>query len=159
MSVQNHTLVAIFPNFAEGARAIRSLEQRGFAPGDVEAVDDDAGAASEVAAHSHARMGFFVGLAFGAVLTLAAVFVGGLDRYPVAAAVGAFWVIGGFAMVGLVLGHEIVRRAPDAPLFAQAVRDGGMVVAVNCGDRCGVAERVLDEAGAVEVRDETPDAR
>jgi hypothetical protein len=155
MALRGHTLVAIFPSFARAAGAIRSLEARGFDPAHVEAVADDAGAASEVAARTYARMGFFGGLAFGALLALTAVVIGDLGRYPVAVAVGAFWVVGGFAMIGLVLGREIVRRAPDGPLFAQAVRDGGTVVAVDCGERCDVAHEIFDQAGAADVRDET----
>jgi hypothetical protein len=157
MALRGHTLVAIFATSARASGAIRSLEARGFDPADVEAVADDAGAASEVAARTYARAGFFGGLALGALLVLSAVVVGDLGRYPVAVAVGAFWVVGGFAMIGLVLGREIVRRAPDAPLFAQAVRDGGIVVAVDCGDRCDVAHQIFDESGAASVRDETPE--
>jgi hypothetical protein len=158
MAVREHTLVGIFPSSTGAAGAVRSLEARGFDPSDVEIVGDDAGAASEVAARTYARAGFFVGLAIGLVLALAAAFIGGLARYPTGALVGAFWIVGGFAVVGLVLGREVVRRAPDAPLFAEAVRQGGAVVAVSCGDRCDVAERVLDEAGAAAVRDETPES-
>jgi hypothetical protein len=157
MAQRGHTLVAIFPSFARAAGAIRSLEARGFDPAQVEAVADDAGAASELAGRTYARVGFFGGLALGAVLVLSAVIVGDLVRYPVAVAVGAFWVVGGFAMIGLVLGREVVRRAPDAPLLAQAVRDGGAVVAVDCGDRCDVAHEIFDESGAADVRDETPE--
>jgi hypothetical protein len=157
MAQRSHTLVAIFPSFVRAAGAIRSLEGRGFDPAHVEAVADDAGAASELAGRTYARPGFFGGLALGALLVLSAVVVGDLGRYPVAVAVGAFWVIGGFAMIGLVLGREVVRRVPDAPLFAEAVREGGMVVAVDCGDRCDVAHQIFDESGAADVRDETPE--
>ena len=155
---RHHTIVATFPDFRGAASATRSLEARGFDPADVEVVADDPGAASEVAARTYGREGFFAGLAIGTLLVLAAIFVGGLYRTPIAAAVGAVWVIGGFAVIGLVLGRDVIRRAPDAPLFADAVRDGGAVVAVDCGDECDVAERLLDASGATAVRDEQPES-
>ena len=68
MALRGHTLVAIFPTSTRGSGAIRSLEARGFDPAHVEAVADDAGAASEVAARTYARVGFFGGLALGALL-------------------------------------------------------------------------------------------
>jgi hypothetical protein len=158
-ATRHHTLVAIFGSFAGAATALRSLEAAGFDPAHIEVVSDDARAASEVAARSYGREGFFGGLLLGAALVLVAVFFGGLGAWPVASAVGSVGVIGGFAVIGLVLGRAIEVRAPDAPRFAAAVRDGGAVVAVDCDTNCDVAESVFAETGANEIRDETPQTR
>jgi hypothetical protein len=158
-ATRHHTLVATFGSFAGAAAALRSLEAAGFDPAHIEVVSDDARAASEVAARSYGREGFFGGLLLGAVLVLVAVFIGGLGAWPIASAVGSVGVIGGFAVIGLVLGRAIEVRARDAPRFAAAVRGGGAVVAVDCDTNCDVAESVFGETGANEIRDETPQKR
>jgi hypothetical protein len=153
-----HTLVAIFPSFGTAVGAVRSLEDAGFDPAHVEVVGDDPRAAAEVAARTYGREGFVGGLALGTALVLAAVFLGGLNTWPVASVIGSVGVIGGFAVIGLVLGRAVEVRARDASLFAAAVRDGGAVVAVDCDANCDAAAALLHEAGATQVRDETPEA-
>jgi hypothetical protein len=155
MAASGHTRVAVFSSFGEAMKGIHSLEVAGFDPSQIEVVAGDERAASEVAARTYGREGFFGGLIVGLLLVLAAVFIGGLSAYPVASIVGSVGVIGGLAVIGLVLGRALERRAPDAPLFAAAVRDGGAVISVDCGTKCDIAERLLHESGAADVRDES----
>jgi hypothetical protein len=155
MAASGETRVAVFPSLGEALKGIHSLEVAGFDPSQIEVVAGDERAASEVAARTYGREGFFGGLLLGAVLVLGAVFIGGLSRYPVASIVGSVGVIGGLAVIGLVLGRALERRAPDAPLFAAAVRDGGAVISVECGSKCDTAERLLHESGASDVRNES----
>jgi hypothetical protein len=93
----------------------------------------------------------------GIAFTVSVVLMGGsaMPVNSVGFVIGALGVIGGLGFIGLVFGRSIVRRSPDAAVFASEVERGDVLVAVQCdGDRCENARDVLVSAGAADVREE-----
>ncbi|SRR5712692_9287292 len=154
------TVVGIFGNDRRAAEAMRSLDAAGFDPDRVQMVEGDPSLAAEVGGRTYAREGFIGGLILGLLVVAGFSVWGDLGRDVVGLIVGGVGVVGGMATIGLVVGRTIDRHAPDAGLFARTVRNGGAIVSVRCvADECDFAARVLDGAGAREVRDEPgPDA-
>jgi hypothetical protein len=159
-TMPSKTVVGIFGNDRRAAEAMRSLDAAGFDPDRVQMVEDDPSLAAEVGGRTYAREGFIGGLILGLLVVAGFSVWGDLGRDVVGLIVGGVGVVGGMATIGLVVGRTIDRHAPDAGLFARTVRNGGAIVSVRCvADECDFAARLLDGAGAREVRDEPgPDA-
>ncbi len=152
---RRHTVVGIFLNDRQGVAAMHALDRAGFEPGRIEMVADDASRAAEVGATTFATMGFIVSALIGIAIVVAVSLWGDLGRDPFGLALGSLGVIGGFAVIGLVIGRTLGHHAPDAAVFARAIHRGGAVVSVQCaGSERIRALEVLNEAGARTVRDE-----
>lgn len=150
-----HTIVGIFRNDARAIDAVHSLDAAGFPASRVQMVADDPSRAAEVGGKTYALQGFVLGALFGVAVVAAFTMMGDLGRNPVGLVVGGIGVVGGLAVIGLVVGRTVGRHAPDAHAFERAVSGGGAVVSVQCDDdECDLATRVLDGAGATTVRDE-----
>jgi hypothetical protein len=137
--------------------AVAALTRAGFGPEAVDIVVGDPEMARDVGGRSFVRAGVLVGVLIGVVFALVVVSMGGAQMLanPVGLAIGAIGTIGGLAFIGLVLGRSVVRRSPDAALFASEVERGDALVCVCCdGDSCDEAEEVLKSAGAADVRRE-----
>jgi hypothetical protein len=150
-----HTVVGIFSTDRRAIEAVHSLDAAGFAASRVQMVGDDPSRAAEVGGKTYAPHGFILGALAGVGVVFVFSAMGDLGRDPVGLAIGAVGVVGGLAVIGLVIGRTIGRHAPDAHEFAEAVEHGGAVVSVQCeGEECDRAVRVLDGAGAAAVREE-----
>ena len=118
-------------------------------------VADDASRAAEIGATTFATTGFIVSALLGIVVVVAVSVWGDLGRDPFGLALGSLGVVGGFGVIGLVIGRTLGHHAPDAAAFARAIRRGGAVVSVQCAGAERVrAMEVLNGAGARTVRDE-----
>ncbi len=150
-----HTIVGIFGNDRTALEAVRSLDAAGFEASRVEMVGDDPSRAAEMGGKTFASQGFVAGAIVGLIVTAVFTIMGNLQVNPVGLVVGGIGVVGGLAVIGLVIGRTIGRHAPDAHAFEGAVRHGGAVVSVQCtAAERDLAARVLDGAGATSVRDE-----
>ena len=150
-----HTVVGIYRTDQRAIAAVHSLDAAGFAASRVQMVADDPSRAAEVGGKTYAPHGFVLGALFGVVVVAVFTAMGDLGRDAVGLAIGAIGVVGGLAVIGLVIGRTIGRHAPDSHEFADVVGHGGAVVSVRCsGEECDLAVRVLDDAGATAVRDE-----
>lgn len=157
-----HTLVGVFGTGRRAVEAVRSLDAAGFPASRVQMVDDDPSRAAEVGGRTYAPHGFVLGGLFGVLVTIGFTIWGGLAAINLFGVfLGSVGVVGGLATIGLVIGRTVGRHAPDAPDFAEAVRQGGAVVSVQCTDaERDLAARVLDGSGAAAIRDEPgPEAR
>lgn len=152
-----HAVVADFPSREDAAKALSELERSGFRPEEVSIVAGDPELARDLGGRSYVRLGVVTGIVVGLLFTVSFLLMGGsaMATNPVGLAIGAAGVIGGLGFIGLVFGRSIVRRCPDAPLFASEVERGDALVAVTCEhDRCSRAREVLSGVGAADVRDE-----
>jgi hypothetical protein len=132
-----------------------ALDRAGFEPGRVEMVADDASRATEIGATTFATVGFIAGALIGIVVVVAVSVWGDLGGDPFGLVLGSLGVVGGFAVIGLVIGRTLGHHAPDAAAFARAIRGGGAVVSVQCaGAERARAIEILNGAGARTVRDE-----
>jgi hypothetical protein len=153
--VRRHTVVGMFPTDRAGVAAMYALDRAGFEPGRVEMVADDPPRAAEIGATTFATAGLIVSALFGFAVVVAVAVWGDLGRDPFGLVLGSLGVVGGFAVIGLVIGRTLGHDAPDAALFARAIRRGGAVVSVQCiGTQRDLAMEVLSGAGARAVRDE-----
>ena len=149
------TVVGIFNNDHKAAEALRSLDAAGFNADRVQMTADDPSRAAEIGGKSYAIPGAFAGLVAGVLIAAAFTVAGNLANNIVGLLIGSVGVIGGLTAIGFVIGRAMGRHSPDAHLLAGAVRSGGAVVSVQCSDEDrDLAARVLDGAGAREVRDE-----
>jgi len=150
-----HTVVGIFPNEGEAVAAMHALDLAGFEAGRVQMVADDPSRAAEVGRNTYPARGFIVGAIIGIVLVGVLGIWGNLGNDPVEFVIGSIGAVGGFAVIGLVVGSTLGRNAPDATAFARAIRRGGAVVSVQCpGEERNRAMQVLNGAGAQTIRDE-----
>jgi hypothetical protein len=150
-------VIGDFPRRDTLGKTLQTLGREGFRPEDISIVADDPELARDLGGRSYVRMGVAAGVAAGIVFTAAVILMGGsaMPVNSVGFVIGALGVIGGLGFIGLVLGRAIVRRSPDASLFAKEVERGDVLVAVCCtGDTCRHARDVLLEAGAADVREE-----
>jgi hypothetical protein len=137
--------------------AVAALTRAGFGPESVDILAGDPEMARDVGGRSFVRAGVLTGVLIGVLFSILVVSMGGAQMLgnPVGLAIGAIGTIGGLAFIGLVLGRSIVRRSPDAALFASEVERGDALVTVCCGgDSCDKAEAILVEEGASDVRRE-----
>jgi hypothetical protein len=149
------TIVGIFSNDRTAVEAMRSLDAAGFNADRVQMTSDDPSRAAEVGGKTYALEGGIAGALLGLAVVVGFTIWGNLARDPVGLVIGAIGVIGGFVGIGFVIGRTLGRHAPDAHLFARVVEYGGAVVSVQCADEeCDLATKVLDGAGAREIRDE-----
>lgn len=149
------TIVGIFSSDRKAVEAMRSLDAAGFDADRVQLTADDPSRAAEVGGKTYAIEGGIGGFIAGVVVVVGFSAWGNLATNPVGLVIGAIGVVGGLTAIGFVIGRAMGRHAPDAHLFARAVRDGGAIVSVQCvADDCDFAAQVLDGAGAREVRDE-----
>lgn len=113
--------------------------------------------ARDVGGRSYVRVGVLIGALVGVLFAVLVLTMGGpaMATNPVGFTIGAIGVVGGLAFIGLVFGRSIVRRSPDAALFASEVERGDALVCVCCeGETCEQAREVLVSAGASDIRDE-----
>jgi hypothetical protein len=157
MAARAHTLAAVFPSHDAAARGVRCLEQVGFEPWRIEVVEDPR-RADLIGLRNYARHGLVAGFIVGVAFVVLGVFVWHVALPGVEGVVAPVAVIGGWSLIGLLLGLGIKRRGPDAALFESALREGAAVVAVRCTEDCAVAEHAFAEAGAYDVLDETASA-
>ncbi len=149
------TVVGIFINDHNAAEALRSLDAAGFNADRVQMTADDPSRAAEIGGKSYAIPGAFGGLVAGVLLAAGFTVAGNLANNIVGLVIGSIGVIGGLTAIGLVIGRAMGRHSPDAHLLAGVVRSGGAVVSVQVSDEDrDLAARVLDGAGARDVRDE-----
>lgn len=137
--------------------AVAALARAGFGPEKVDILSGDPEMARDIGGQSFVRAGVVTGVLIGVLFALLVVSMGGAQMLanPVGLVIGAVGTIGGLAFIGLVFGRSIVRRSPDAALFASEVERGDALVCVCCeGDSCEKAEAILVEAGASDVRRE-----
>src|SRR3990172_5365756 len=142
-------VVADFPDRRTVGAAIASLARAGFGPGRVDIVSGDP--AGDIGGRSYVRAGVLTGVLVGLLFAAVMLVMGGPAMLvnPVGFAIGAIGTVGGLAFIGLVFGRSIVRRSPDAALFASEVERGDALVSVSCeGDACRTAEEILTHAGA-----------
>jgi uncharacterized membrane protein len=152
------TVVGAFPSMAEAERVARDLEEMGIDKDEISVIaGNESGAHNEylkkpastgAAAASAASFGGGVGIVAGlialAIPGVGPIIAGGalatvLTGLGVGAAAGG--LIGAFTNMGV--SHE------EAPLYQEAVRRGGVVVAVHVSDPMeDDAIRVMDEHGA-----------
>lgn len=152
------TVVGAFPSMGEAERVARDLEELGVDKDEISVVaGNDAGRHDEyvkkpvstgAAAASAASFGGGVGIVAGlialAIPGVGPIIAGGalatvLTGLGVGAAAGG--LIGAFTNMGV--SHE------EAPLYQEAVRRGGVVVAVHVNDPMeGEVERVMEQHGA-----------
>jgi len=152
------TVVGAFPSMAEAERVARDLEEMGIDKDEISVIaGNESGAHSEytkkpastgAAAAASASIGGGVGIIAGiialAIPGVGPIIAGGalatvLTGLGVGAAAGG--LIGAFTNMGI--SHE------EAPLYQEAVRRGGVVVAVHVNDPMEEdAIRVMDEHGA-----------
>jgi hypothetical protein len=150
-----HTVVGIFPDDRKAVAAMHALDLAGFEAGRVQMVADDPSQAAEVGRNTYAAQGFLIGAIIGIVLVVVLRIWGNLGNDPVGLVIGSIGAVGGFAVIGLVVGSTIGRHAPDAAAFARAIRRGGAIVSVQCpGEERNRAMQVLNGAGAQTIRDE-----
>ncbi len=149
------TVVGIFSDDRKAVEAMRSLDAAGFDADRVQMTGDDPSRPAEVGEKTYALEGGIVGLIAGAVVVAGFTVWGDLATNPVGLIVGAIGVVGGMAAIGFVVGRTMGRHVSDAHLFARVVQNGGAIVSVQCTDQeCDLTARVLNGAGAREVRDE-----
>lgn len=150
-------VVADFPDRRSVGSAIAALGRAGFGPERVEVIAGDPELARDIGGRSYVRAGVLFGVLVGVLFAVVVLVMGGpaMQGNPVGFAIGAAGTIGGLAFIGLVFGRSIVRRSPDAALFAREVERGDALVAVACeGDTCQQAEQILVTAGATDIREE-----
>lgn len=150
-------VVGDFRDRRSAGAAVSALSRAGFGPDAVDIVAGDPEMARDVGGRSFVRAGVLAGVLTGVLFALLVIFMGGAQMLgnPVGLIIGAVGTIGGLAFIGLVLGRSIVRRSPDASLFASEVERGDALVCVCCdGDSCEKAETILMESGASDVRRE-----
>lgn len=158
------TVVGAFPSMAEAERVARDLEEMGIDKDEISVVaGNEAGSHNEylkkptstgAAAASSASFGGGVGIVAGlialAIPGVGPIIAGGamatvLTGLGVGAAAGG--LLGAFTNMGV--SHE------EAPLYQEAVRRGGVVVAVHVNDPMEQdAIRVMDEHGARDLKGE-----
>ena len=158
------TVVGAFPSMAEAERVARDIEAMGVDKGEISVIaGNESGAHDEylkkptstgAAAASAASFGGGVGIVAGlialAIPGVGPIIAGGamatvLTGLGVGAAAGG--LLGAFANMGV--SHE------EAPLYQEAVRRGGVVVAVHVNDPMEQdAIRVMDEHGARDLKGE-----
>jgi hypothetical protein len=152
-----HGMVGDFARREDARSALARLQRAGFHPDDVGVIMDDPELARDVGGRSYIRLGLIAGLVVGVLFAATVVAMGG-DQMPVTSpgfVIGAAGTIGGLGFIGIVFGRTLVRRSPDAPIFAKAVERGDVLVAVTCaGEDCEHAREMLSEAGASDVREE-----
>ncbi len=157
MASVTHAVIADFREREHAAKAVGELSRAGFRPEEVTIVAGDPELARDLGGRSYVRLGVLTGVLAGVLFTVSVVVMGG-SAMPVSSVgfvIGALGVIGGLGFIGLVFGRSIVRRSPDAPLFASEVERGDVLVEVCCdGDRCAHAREVLRAAGAADLREE-----
>lgn len=150
-----HTVVGIFPNEGKAVAAMHALDLAGFEAGRVQMVAADPSRAAEVGRNTYPAQGFIIGAIIGIVLVGVLGISGNLGNDPVEFVIGSIGAVGGFAVIGLVVGSTLGRNVPDATAFARAIRRGGAVVSVQCpGEERNRAMQVLNGAGAQTIRDE-----
>jgi hypothetical protein len=150
-------VVADFPDRRAVGTAVAALARGGFGPESVEVIAGDPELARDVGGRSYVRVGVLVGALLGVLFAVLVLTMGGpaMATNPVGFAIGAVGVIGGLAFIGLVFGRSIVRRSPDAALFASEVERGDALVSVCCeGETCQQAKEILVTAGAGDIREE-----
>ena len=150
-------VVADFPDRKSVGAAIAALGRAGFGPATIDVVAGDPELARDIGGRSYVRAGVLCGVLVGMLFAVVVLVMGGpaMLGNPVGFAIGAIGTIGGFAFIGLVFGRSIVRRSPDAALFASEVERGDSLVCVCCeGESCQRAEEVLVQSGATDVREE-----
>jgi len=150
-------VVADFPDRRTVGAAIASLARAGFGPERVDIVAGDPELARDIGGRSYVRAGVLTGVLVGLLFAAVMLVMGGPAMLvnPVGFAIGAIGTVGGLAFIGLVFGRSIVRRSPDAALFASEVERGDALVSVSCeGDACQKAEEILTQAGATDIREE-----
>ncbi|MGH2377146.1 MAG: hypothetical protein ACRDGT_01580 [Candidatus Limnocylindria bacterium] len=149
--------MADFPDRRSVGSAIAALARAGFGPERVEVVAGDPELARDIGGRSYVRAGVLTGAVLGILFAALVLAMGGaeMSANPVGFTIGAIGVIGGLSFIGLVFGRSIVRRGPDAALFASEVERGDALVCVCCeGETCQKAEEVLVKAGATDIRQE-----
>jgi len=150
-------VVADFPDRRSVGAAIEALGRAGFGPATIDVLAGDPELARDLGGRSYVRAGVLAGALLGVLFAAFVLMTGGpaMQGNPVGFAIGAVGVIGGLAFIGLVFGRSIVRRSPDAALFASEVERGDSLVSVCCeGESCQQAEEILVQSGATDVREE-----
>jgi hypothetical protein len=152
-----HAVIGDFTRRDQAARALTELSRAGFRAEGVSIVSGDPELARDLGGRSYVRLGVLAGILAGIAFTVSVVLMGGsaMPVNSVGFVIGALGVVGGLGFIGLVFGRSIVRRSPDASLFASEVERGDVLVAVCCeGDRCVHARDALVAAGAADIREE-----
>ncbi len=154
---QVHTLVGIFRSVDDAHQALRHLDHERIPPQHVSLIANDPELAGDVGGRSFAVWGAVAGAALGLILAAAYVAFGGptFRVNPVGIVLGAAFVAGGLAFIGLVFGRAFVVRSAHGTDYEHAVEEGGAVVTVACvPEECEQARTVLGRAGADEIVEE-----